>query len=195
MTDTQSTQVPVTTTFKERIKGLSRKEMTAIAKEEFQLNVDSNVKVETLRDTLQRYHEDRVTSAMEQNQAAAQVFLEANPDEKLLTVQFLPLDFPNNPLKFSNDCGYGIRDRKNPTKNPTGLSRMPTFFLIPRETYQLPLRLIKILESKVFSGSQPEFDTESGMIAGNIPVIKQRFMLRAVLPEHVMENLGTRKFS
>jgi len=192
-TTTQAPQAP--STFKERIKGKNKKELIELASSEFQLNVDNKVDTETIRDTLQRVHEERVTTAMEKNQAAAQVFLERDKDEKLLLVAFNPLDFPNNPLKFSYEGGYGVRDRKNPKRNPNGLSKVPTFFLIPGETYQLPLCVIEWLRSKTFRDNKPQFDTETGMQNGNIPIIKPRFMLNVVLSEAAMNDLGTRKFN
>lgn len=191
-TATEAPQVPVT--FMERIKDLSRKQLIEIAKEEFQLTVDSKVEVATLRDTMQRVHEERVTSAMEENQAAAKIFLLRDPDEVLLNVTFQPHDFPNNPLKFANDCGYGVRDRKNPGRNPKGLSKMPTFFLIPGQSYYLPLCLITILKKLTYRDSQPQHDQESGMISGNVPIIKQRFTFVPVLSPETMKGLGTREF-
>ena len=191
-TTTQASQAP--STFKERIKGKNKKDLSEIATIEFQLNIDDKVGVDVLRDTLQRLHEDRITTALETNQAAAQVFLERDKDEKLLSVVFNPLDFPTNPLKFSYDGGYGIRNRKNPKKNPNGLSKMANFFLIPGETYQLPLCVIDWLRSKTYRDSKPQFDEKSGMINGNIPIIKPRFMLNVVLSDEAMNDLGSRKF-
>lgn len=193
-TATEAPQAPVFTTFRERIKGLKRKELVEIAKDDFQLNVDEKIKDDVLKDLLMRCHEDRITTALEENQKASQVFLEANPKEQLLTIQFLPLDFPNNPLKFSYDGGYGIRNRKNPKKNLTGLSQMPKFFLIPGQIYQLPICVIKHLESMTCRDSKPEYDSQTGMIAGNIPIIKQRFMLRPILSDEAMANMGSRDF-
>ena len=191
-TATEAPQVPVT--FMERTKDLDRKQLLEIAKEEFQLNVDKKIDVATLRDALIRAHEERVTSAMEQNQAAAQIFLERDPKEVLLNVTFQPNDFPNNPLKFANDAGYGVRDRKNPGRNPTGLSKMPVFFLIPRQDYYLPLCIIDILKKKVCYDSEPQIDTETGMISGNRPIIKQRFSFTPVLSPETLRGLGTREF-
>jgi hypothetical protein len=192
-TATQTTQTPQT--FKERIKGMSKNELTEIAKDEFQLSVDDRVLVDVLRDTLQRVHEERKTTAMEINQAASQLFLERDKDEKLLTVIFLPLDFPNAPCKFSYDGGYGVRNRKNPKRNPNGLSKMANFFLIPGEQYQLPLCVINHLQGKTYRDNKPQFDSKSGMQNGNIPIIKPRFMLNPVLSDEAMKDLGSRKFN
>lgn len=192
-TATEAPQAPAT--FMERVKGLSKKQLVKIADEEFQLHVDKTISAATLRDTLQRVHEQRILSALERNEAAAQVFLERDPEEKLLKVTFHPLDFPNNPLHFSNDGGYGIRDRKNPNRNPNGLSKMPGFFLIPGQQYFLPLCIINILEKLTFRDSRPEFDTETGMISGNTPIIKQRFSFIPVLSQETMKELGTREFT
>jgi len=190
---TTTQEAPVT--FKERIKGKNKKELTEIAKGEFQLNVDSKVEVEVLRDTLQRIHEEHVTTALATNQAAAQIFLERDKDEKLLTVTFQPLDFPNNPLEFSYDGGFGVRNRKDPKKNPNGLSKMANFFLIPGETYQLPLCVINHLKGTTYRDSKPQFDTETGMQNGNMPIIKPRFMLNVVLSDEAMSDLGSRNFN
>ncbi len=191
-TATQTTQLPPT--FKERIKGMSKKELVGIAKEEFQLNVDDRVEVDVLRDTLQRVYEEQKTTAMEINQAASQLFLERDKAEKLLTVIFLPLEFANAPCKFSYDGGYGIRDRKNPKRNKNGLSKMANFFLIPGEKYQLPLCVINHLQSKTYRDNKPQFDPKTGMQNGNIPVIKPRFMLNPVLSDQAMSDLGSRNF-
>lgn len=191
-TATEAPQAPAT--FRERVKGLGKKQLVEIANDEFQLNVDGKISADIVRDTLIRAHEERILSALEQNQAAAQVFLERDPDEKLLHVIFQPLDFPNNPLKFSNDAGYGIRDRKNPKKNADGLSRMPTFFLIPGQRYHLPLSIINILKKLTYRDSRPEFDTETGMISGNMPIVKARFSFIPVLSQETMRDLATREF-
>lgn len=191
---TATEAAPVAVTFRERISGLSRKELVEIAKEEFHLNVDRTVKGDILRDTLIRRHEDRITTAMERNQAASLLFLERDPDEKLVTVQFINLEFPNTPEQFSWDGNFGIRDKKNPSKNPTGLSRMANYLLIHGEIYQLPICLIKHLESKTYRDSEPQIDTETGMIGGNKPVIKARFSLRPVLTDEAMDTMGHRNF-
>ncbi|KKL65966.1 hypothetical protein LCGC14_2149720 [marine sediment metagenome] len=72
-TATEAPQAPAT--FMERVKGLSKKQLVKIADEEFQLHVDKTISAATLRDTLQRVHEQRILSALERNEAAAQVFL------------------------------------------------------------------------------------------------------------------------
>lgn len=192
---TATEATPIAPTFRERISGLKRRELVEIAKDEFKLNVDSKVKEDILRDTLIRVHEDHVTTALEKNQAASQLFLERDPNEKLVTVQFINLEFPNTPEQFSWDGGFGIRDRKNPSKNPTGLSKMANYLLVHGEVYQLPICLIKHLESKTYRDSEPQIDTETGMIAGNKPIIKTRFSLRPVLTDEVMESMGQRDFT
>lgn len=193
-TATEAAQVPVIKTFRERIENLNRKDLVEIAKDEFQLNVDSKVKDDILRDLLIRTHEERAFGALEKNQAAASLFLERDRNDKLLTVQFLNLEFANNPEKFSWDGGYGITDRKNPSRNKKGLSKMANFFLIPGEVYQLPITVIKHLESKVFYDAVPVIDTETGMQAGSKPVLKQRFMCRPILDEAAMSKMGSRDF-
>lgn len=194
-TTTEVPKIPEITTFKERISGLKRAALVEIAKDEFQLNIDSKVKADVLRDTLQRVHEQRATSALEKNQAAAQLFLERDSNEQVVTVQFLPLEFPNNPLHFSWDGGFGITDRKNPKRNPNGLKRMPTFFLIPGEIYQLPICVIRHLEKQVYRDAKPIYDIVTGMQAGFEPIIKPRFMLRVLLPDAAMHELGSRDFA
>ncbi len=185
-------------TFRERVQGLSRKDLVQLAKDEFSLTVESGVNKDTISDILIREQEDRIAVALEKNQASSQLFLEANPQEQLLSVQFIPLDFPTNPLKFSYDGGMGIRNRKNLKKDTEGklkgLSRMANFFLIPGQIYQLPICVINHLKSKTMHDAKPVFDTETGMQSGVIPVIKPRFSLVPQLSPKTMNDLGSRTF-
>ncbi len=178
-------------TFRERITTLGIKELREIASEEFSLNVDEKLKKDVVIDQLIRIYEEKTSSARTLNEKSAALFLSADPNEKLVSVKFLPLDFPNASVKFVYDGGLGIRDAKNPKKNPKGLSRAARFNLIPSEVYKLPIRVIKHLEGLVYRDSKPIHDPVTGMITGNIPIIKPRFMLQVILSDEQMREMGT----
>ncbi len=173
--------------FADRIKNMTGKQLREMASEEFALDVAETVKPAAIREQLLRVYEQRTMEAKTLNEQAAQIFLNANPDEKVVSVKFLPLDFPHAVVDFSNDCGFGIRG----PNNETGLSKMPVFKLIPGEVYQLPVCVIRMLETKTFRDSKPTFDPVTGMIIGNTPIIKPRFMLQMVMSDEQMRAMGT----
>ncbi len=177
--------------FKERIAKLGLKELREVANVEFGLVVDEKLKIEVVKDQLLRIYEQNTSDAKTLNEQSAMLFEGVGANGKVVPVKFLPQDFPNAPVNFSNDCGFGIRDPKNPKRNPTGLSKVPVFKLIPGEVYNLPICVIRMLEGKTFRDSKPTYDLETGMINGNRPVIKPRFMLPVVLSDDAMREMGT----
>jgi len=185
------TQPVENVSFKERISKLGIKELRDIAQEEFGLSVDEKLKKDVVVDQLIRVYEDKVTSAKTLNEQSAALFTIADPKERLVRVKFRPLDFPNAVEEFMCDGGLGIRDPKNPKKNPNGLSKMARFKLVPNEIYNLPVRIIRHLESKTFRDSKPIYDDNTGMIVGNKPIIKPRFMLQVILSDEAMRDMGT----
>ena len=177
--------------FKVRISKMGIADLREIASEEFGLNIDEKLKKEVVIDQLLRIYEEKTFSARSLNEKSAALFLTSDPNERMISVKFLPLDFSNAPIEFCYDGGHGIRDPKNPKKNPKGLSKVPRFKLIPGEIYKLPIVVIRHLESRTYRDSKPVFDPVSGMITGNIPVIKPRFMLQVVLTDDQLRELGT----
>ena len=177
--------------FRDRIAKLDKPALIAIADEEFSLKVDEKLTKVVIIDQLIRIYEETANSARTLNEKSAALFLSADKTERLVDVKFLPLDFPNAVVEFANDGGLGLRDPKNPKRNPNGLSKMPRFKLIPGEVYALPIRIIRALEKLIYTGSKPITDTNTGMITGNMPVIKPRFMLTPVLSDEQMREMGT----
>lgn len=180
--------------FRERIAMLNVKELRSIASEEFGLNIDEKLKKEIIIDQLIRIHEEKTASAKNLNEKSAALFISADKDERLVSVKFLNLEFPTASEEFCNDGGLGIRGTKNPKprlKPPYRLSKMPRFKLIPGEVYKLPIRIIRVLESLTYRDSKPIYDPVTGMITGNIPIIKPRFMLQVVLSDKQMQEMGT----
>ena len=177
--------------FRDRIAKLSAKELRELADKEFALKVDEKLKKDVIIDQLIRIHEETASSARTLNEQSAALFISADKNERLVNIKFLPLDFPNAVVEFANDGGKGLRDSKNPKKNPTGLSKMPRFKLIPGEVYALPITIIRRLEKLVYRDSKPTYDPVTGMITGNMPIIKPRFMLQVVLSDEQMREMGT----
>ena len=177
--------------FEERIKKLGKNELIAIAAEEFNLNIDDKLTKEVIRDQLIRCHEDQANSARSMNEKAASLFLQADKKEKLVSVKFLPQDFAHASVEFTNDGGHGIKDKRNPGRNPNGLLEMPRFLLIPGEVYKLPICIIKRLEGLTYRDSKPVFG-EAGMITGNIPILKARFLLQVQYSDDQLREMGTR---
>ncbi len=183
--------------FRDRIAKLDESALRTLADEEFGLTIDGQLKKEAIVKQLVKIYEETTNAARTLNEQSAMLFLEADENERLIAVKFMPLDFPNAPVDFSNDGGLGLRGKKlgkgqkKPPNWDKGLRKMPVFKFIPGETYKLPIRLIKILEDLTFRGSKPQHDPVTGMISGNMPVIKPRFMLTPVLSDEQMREMGT----
>jgi len=188
MTDT-ATKAVEHTSFQDRIKAMDEAQLRKLASEEFNVTIDGQLKKDSIVDFLLKTYEVKRQQATILNKESAQLFLDANPNEPIIQVKFMPLDFPHAPIEFFNDGGLGIRGIKN--KKKSSLKRLPRFKLVPGETYKLPLLVIKYLEKLTYRDSKPVHDPNTGMITGNIPVIKPRFLLQVILSEEQLQEMST----
>jgi hypothetical protein len=180
--------------FEKQIADLDRDKLLDIATKQFNVTIDVSMKAEAIRKFLLDTHKGIKKQASQLNAESCKLFIEHDPNERLVRVKFIPLEFANNPLDFNYDGGYGVK-AKGGTKLKKGqvkrLRKMPTFKLVPGETYKLPYCVVKRLESLTTRDYKAVHDTETGMLKGQIPVIKPRFMLVPVLTDEQMLQMGT----
>ncbi len=180
-------------TFADRLKNpdLTKKDLIALGEQEFNVNIAETMKKPVIIDQLLRIHEETCNKARNMNEKAAALFLNADENEKVVPVRFIPQDFAHASVEFTPDCGKGIRDPKNPERNPNGLSELPRFKLIPSEVYPLPICVIRFLESLTYRDSKPKYNAD-GFIEGNVPIIKPRFILQIQYSDDQLRSMGTR---
>ena len=192
--ETTATQAVEHVSFKDRISKMNEQQLRDLATDEFSVNIDGQLKKEAITKFLLEAYENSRTAAESLNRDSAQLFLDRDEDEPIIQTKFMPLDFPNAPVEFAYDGGDGVTGKGSPKLKPgqkKRLRQMPRFTLIPGETYKLPLSVIKHLEGLTYRDSKPVHDPVSGMITGNIPVIKPRFMLQTILTDAQLSEMST----
>jgi hypothetical protein len=184
----------VTDTLESRLLKMSKLELIQVAKEEFQLDVDGRLKEDTIiREIL---HQNTAQKQQAKEQTLESTRLVVNTDDPLVTVLFMPLDFPNAPVEFNYDSGRGVIGQGlNPAqvteaKERGALEKMPHYHLFPGQIYDLPMSVIKHLKGLTFRDSVPVIDSQTGMITGNKPVIKPRFSLDVQLTDEQYRKVG-----
>ncbi len=180
-------------TFADRLnsKDLTKKDLIAIGDKEFNVNIAESMQKSVVIDQLLRLYEETCNKARNMNEKSAALFLNADKNEKVVPVRFLPQDFAHASVECTPDCGKGIRDPKNPGRNPKGLSELPRFKLIPSEVYSLPICVIRFLESLTYRDSKPKYNAD-GFIEGNVPISKPRFILQIQYSDDQLRSMGTR---
>jgi hypothetical protein len=194
MADDTATQAVEFVPFSKRIAKLNSEQLLVIADKEFNVNIDAAMNADAIRAFLLQAYDGVRKAASQLNEESCKLFIDHNPDERLVKFKFIPLEFANNPLEFNYDGGFGVRG-KGGTKLKKGqakrLAKMPHFKLVPGETYKLPMCVKKHLESLTTRDNKVIHDKETGMVTGNMPVIKPRFMLVPVVTDEQLTELGT----
>jgi len=184
----------VANTLSDQLESMDKEALITLAKETYNLDIDRRLSEMSIRKEL--LHQDteikRQARAMTE-QSANSVATDSDP---LVTIVFMPLDFPNAPLDFSYDSGRGVvgasatpNEREKAIKRGA-LPTLPRYQLFPGQTYELPMSVVKHLKSKTFRDSQPIIDTQTGMIAGNKPIIKPRFSADIQLTDDQYRKVG-----
>lgn len=183
---------------KTQLEGMTKHELISFAGDKFGVNVAAHLSENVIVDTILKFDHDRRKQARTLNEeSAAMVANEADP---LVKVRFMRMDFPNANLEFSYDSGRGIRvlGKRKGNVSPeqrkvlaNRLPRSPKYNLFSGEVYDLPLSVIRHLESRTMSDSRPVIDQVSGMISGNEPVIKPRFILNVIMTDEQIKQVAS----
>jgi hypothetical protein len=163
-------------------------ELVKYAESQYQLTIESNVKKPIIIEAILKVDRERRNKARTLNQKSALLF--ASEEDPLIKVRSLRQDFPFADLKFNHDGGRGVKDKKNPDKNKNGLPYCPGFHLFPGAEYDLPLSIIRHLEKLIITDNKPQYDPATGLIAGNVPIVRNRFILQPVLTDAMMRQMG-----
>jgi hypothetical protein len=180
--------------FNSRIKAADEETLRAIGSDEFGVNFDTTLNKKTMETILLDMYKHVKAEAKLMNKQSAQLFLDRDKDEPIIQVKFLPQEFANAPLEFCYDGKYGV-DGKGGTKVKPGqkkrLKKMPRFKLVAGESYKLPIVVVEHLQSLVTRDNKAKIDPESGMVIGNMPVIRSRFLVPPDISSDRMKELQT----
>ena len=156
-------------------------------------NVDGRLSEKTIRENITSIIADRKNNASKLNEEsfAATVSI----DDPMITVRFFNLESPNTDVEFTFPGKRGmygpkfIKDGKE-YGNPKGHRKCPKYHLFPGETLKLAYSVYEHLESLTFCTHKTVFDPVTGMIQGNIPIIKPRFILQPIITKEDLVNIN-----
>ena len=186
------------------LEGMTKEEMIEYADSHMGVKVDDTLELDTIKEKLlivenAKKNDARATNAKaiemtmaldekrkiaaEKNKGKNKVKYEPNP---LIQVKFHFIQHVGADLQFATTTPYGF---KGPV-NKFGFRKAPVYHLFHGETYQLPLAIVEHLQSKTFMAHKPIMDPLTGMQAGQIPIIKPRFILEVKLSRAQYLELG-----
>ena len=161
--------------------------------EDLGFNVDKRLAEKTIRENILKVVADRKNNATAMNKESFQATV-SNEDPKI-TIRFFNLETPNVDIEFAFPGKRGmygpkfIKDGKE-YGNPNGHRKCPKYHLFPGEEVDLAYSVFEHLESLTFATHKTIFDPQTGMIQGNIPIIKPRFILQPVITREDLININ-----
>ena len=147
-------------------------------------NVDARLKEETIRENILKIVADRKDNAYQLNRDSSKATI--SEDDPMIKVKFFNLESPgaDESFSFPGKRGmYGPQFKKDGKTygNPNGHRKCPKYHLFPGEEIELAYSVYDHLTSLTFMTHKTVFEPITGMIQGNIPIIKPRFILQPIL--------------
>lgn len=187
-------QVDVTETMPlEEQLGLMKKPELIKYMENLGYNVDGRLAEKTIRENILNVVADRKNNAAKLNEDSSRATI--SEDDPMIKVKFFNLESPSTDLEFAFPGKRGmfgpkfIKDGKT-YGNPTGHRKCPKYHLFPGEPVELAYSVYEHLESLTFVTHKTVFDPITGLIQGNIPIIKPRFILQPIITKEDLVNIN-----
>ncbi len=161
--------------------------------EDLGFNVDKRLAEKTIRENIIKVVADRKNNATAMNKESFQATVSG--EDPKITIRFFNLETPNVDIEFAFPGKRGmygpkfIKDGKE-YGNPNGHRKCPKYHLFPGEEVDLAYSVFEHLESLTFATHKTIFDPQTGMIQGNIPIIKPRFILQPVITREDLININ-----
>jgi hypothetical protein len=183
----------------EQLKLKNKSQLIAYGREKMNLNIDTSLDEEVIRNELLRIYKSQADNAQEVNARSVAMTVAVDKTRKahvekldgrkkkpfeyvpnpLVTVKFFFMQHPGLDLDFANSHPYGMYGEVN----KWGFREMPQYHLYHGETYVLPLLLVKWLGNLTYTTHVPRIDPATGqMTAGDI-VIKPRIVLQQMVSD------------
>ena len=156
-------------------------------------NIDRRLKESTIIQNILAVVADRKSNAAKTN--AESLRATVTEDDPMIEVRFFNIETPGVDIEFAfagKKGMYGpkyIKDGKT-YGNPKGHRKCPKYHLFPGEVTKVAYSVYEHLESLTFVTHKTVFDPVSGMIQGNIPIVKPRFILQPVVTKSDLININ-----
>lgn len=156
-------------------------------------NIDRRLSEKTIKENILKIIADRKNNAAMKNKASLDMTV--SKDDPMIKVRFFNLESANTDIQFSyagKRGMYGPKYMRDGKKygNPNGHRKCPTYHLFPGETVELAYSVYEHLMDLTFVTHKTVFDPVSGMIQGNIPIIKPRFILQPIFSKEDILNIN-----
>ena len=146
--------------------------------------VDDKLTRKVIKENILRIVSDRKSQGQKLNEESlAAVVSEADPE---ISVRFFNMESPGADLEFAYSDPRGMRG----PNNPNGFKKCPVYHLFPGEVVKLAYSVYEHLTSLTFTTHKTVWDTATGNIKGNIPIVKPRFILQPVLTKEQLIKLN-----
>lgn len=156
-------------------------------------NVDMRLSENSIKENILKIVGDRKNDARKTNEDA--LGMTVSEDDPMIEVRFFNLETPNIDVEFAFPGKRGMYGPSYMQKgkkygNPNGHKKCPKYHLFPGETVKLAYSVYEHLISLTFMTHKTVFDPQSGMIQGNIPIIKPRFILQPIFSKEDIMNIN-----
>lgn len=167
----------------QQLKGMSKAQLVKYT-DDLGYQVDGRLNEETIRENILKIVADRKGKAQKMNEES--LAMAVTDDDPEIEVRFFNIESPNTDVEFAyagKRGMYGKTYTKNGKKygNPQGFKKCPRYHLFPGELVKLAYSVYEHLRDLTFVTHKTVWDHATGMIAGNIPIIKPRFILQVSL--------------
>lgn len=160
---------------KTRLKLMNKDQLIQFGKDEFSLKIEPVLTEKVIIDNLMRLDDARRDSAIKENEDSLNKSISAS--DPPIRVKFHNLMSPEEVITFSYAGPKGMRG----PVNKTGHKKCPSYKLYPGEEYTLPLSVKEHLESLTFTHYKTIVDKLTGQIAGNVPILKPKYIMYPVI--------------
>lgn len=187
--DTMQTREPVQSDVTESLpladilKGMTKPELIRYA-DDLGYQVDGRLKEKTIIENILKIVNDRKSAATKINEES--LAMTVSEEDPMIEVRFFNLESANVDVEFSYS---GKRGMYGPV-NKNGFKKCPNYHLFPGEVAKLAYSVYEHLTSLTFVTHKTVYDPVSGMIKGNIPIIKPRFILQPIFSKEDIVNIN-----
>ncbi len=169
-----------------RLKLMNKDQLIQFGEDEFSLKIEPVLTEKVIIDNLMRLDDARRGDAIKVNEDSLNKSISAS--DPPIRVKFFNLQSPTEVINFSFAGPKGMRG----PINKTGHKKCPSYKLYPGEEYTLPLSVKEHLESLTFTHYKTIVHKLTGQIAGNVPVLKPKYIMNPIISKEQLLALQTK---
>lgn len=179
----------------ERLKDMSKRQLIRYA-DDMGFQVDEKLTPKVIRENILMIDADRKGQAKKINEDSLRMAV--TKEDPQIEVRFFNLESPNTDVEFAYSGKRGMYSKEFTTDdkkygNPKGFKKCPRYHLFPGQVIKMAFSVYEHLTSLTFVTHKTVFDAATGMIQGNIPIIKPRFILQPIFSKEDILKINKNK--